>query len=69
MDEFRLEFGARLMQDGTYRPIVGSGGLVFWESEATYDSHSAAVNAADSALRGALASLLSQREPSTEQTA
>ena len=60
MDEFRLEFGAQLLQDGTYRPIVGSGGLVFWEADATYDSHSAALNAADATIRRALASLLSQ---------
>jgi len=66
MDEFRLEFGARLLQDGTYRPIVGSGGQVFWEAEATYDSHSAAVNAADATVRRALTSLLSQHEQSVD---
>jgi hypothetical protein len=35
---------------------------VFWEAGGSYDSHSAAVNKADSALRGALASLLARHE-------
>ena len=66
MDAFGLEVGAQLLADGRYRPVVGSGGLVFWEAEATHDSHSAAVNAADLTLRRALASLLSQHEANVE---
>ena len=62
MDEFRLEIGAQLLQDGTYRPVVGCAGQVFWEAGTSYDSHSAAVNKADSALRGALASLLARHD-------
>jgi hypothetical protein len=62
MEDFRLEIGAQLLQDGTYRPVVGCAGRVFWEAGGSYESHSAAVNKADSALRGALASLLARHE-------
>ena len=66
MDSFGLEVGAQLLPDGSYRPVVGSGGLVFWEAGTTHDSHSAAVNAADLTVRRALASLLSQHEANVE---